>query len=444
MYLKRKIDQYLQDWAMDNGRKPLIIKGARQVGKTESIRHFAKRYDSFIEINFSLDKKYKTICQDGYDVKSIISNISVIDPSLRFIENKTLILFDEIQDYPEIATSLKAFNQDRRFDVICSGSMLGINYQRIESNSVGNKSEYSMQSFDFEEFLWAKGYDNEIIEEMLSHMLANKPFSSSYLLSFSSLFREYCIIGGMPAVVSSYIRKNTFEGTLSLQEELLADYREDIKKYVDGLDKVRVLNVFNSIPVQLAKENKKFQISKVSKGARFREYWGSIEWLNDAGLINICYSLHMPELPLRGNYEETKYKIYFKDTGLLVASLDPESQEDLRVNRNMDVYKGALYENAIGESLSKQGFGLFYYKRDDSTLEEDFFVRTRKSLIPIEVKSTNNTSKSLSTLIKSDKYKDINTGIKFIAGNIGYENNVHTFPHFCSFLLKRYLSEVDF
>ena len=152
----------------------------------------------------------------------------------------------------------------------------------------------------------------------------------------------------------------------------------------------------------------------------------------------------MPELPLRGNYEETKYKIYFKDTGLLVASLDPESQEDLRVNRNMDVYKGALYENAIGESLSKQGFGLFYYKRDDSTLEEDFFVRTRKSLIPIEVKSTNNTSKSLSTLIKSDKYKDINTGIKFIAGNIGYENNVHTFPHFCSFLLKRYLSEVDF
>lgn len=443
MYLKRKIDQYLLEWASDEERKPLIIKGARQVGKTESIRHFAKRYTSFIEINFALEEKYRTICLDGYDVESIISNISIIDPSKKFVPSKTLILFDEVQDYPQIATSLKSFNQDRRFDVICSGSMLGINYQKIESNSVGNKSDYEMQSLDFEEFLWAKGYVESTVEELLYHMLENKPFNSAYLNTFSNLFREYCITGGMPAVVDSYVRKKNFEGTLKLQLELLADYREDIKKYVAGLDKVRVLNVFNSIPVQLAKENKKFQISKVSSGARFREYWGSVEWLEDAGIINVCHCLHTPDLPLRGNYEESKYKLYFKDTGLLVASLDPESQEDLRANRNMNVYKGALYENSMGESLSKQGFGLYYYKRDDSTLEEDFFVRTKKSLIPIEVKSTNNQAKSLSTLIESNSYPDIHTGIKFISGNIGYENNIHSFPHFCSFLLKRYLSEVD-
>lgn len=248
----------------------------------------------------------------------------------------------------------------------------------------------------------------------------------------------------MPHVVVSYIKKGTFEGSLALQQELLADYKEDIKKYVEGLDKMRVLNVYENIPVQLAKENKKFQISKISSGARLREFRGCVEWLDGAGLVNVCYSLNTPSLPLKGNYDQSRYKVYLKDTGLLAASLDEESQEDLRANRNMNVYKGALYGNAIGESLVKQGYSLFYYKRENSTLEEDFFVRTKKSLVPVEVKSTNNTSKSLSTLITSDRYEDITTGIKFINGNTGYNNHIHTFPHFCSFLLKRYLADVDF
>ena len=220
--------------------------------------------------------------------------------------------------------------------------------------------------------------------------------------------------------------------------------KKTVKKYVDGIDKTRVLNVFNHIPVQLAKENKKFQISKVANGARFKDYWGCIEWLNDAGMINICYCLHTPDLPLKGNYEDEKYKIYFRDTGLLIANLDEESQDDLRANKNMNVYKGALYENVIAEALCKQGYELFYYKKENSTLEQDFFVRTKKSLVPVEVKSTNGKAKSLSTLIKSDSYPDIATGIKLIHGNIGFENKIHTFPYFCAFLLKRYLSSVEF
>lgn len=444
MYLRRKIDDFLNEWKKTEGRKPLIVKGARQIGKTASIEKFAESYENFIEINFAIEDKYKTICEDGYDVQSIIKNISRIDPSKKIVENKTLILFDEIQDYPEIATSLKAFCIDKRFDVICSGSMLGINYKKIQSNSVGYKSEYEMQSMDFEEFLWAKEYGNDVIEEFLSHMISGTAFNQTTISTFSSLYMDYCILGGMPAVVRSYIEKGTFEGTLALQKELLNDYKEDIKKYVEGIDKTRVLNVFNHVPVQLAKENKKFQISKVASGAKFKDYWGCIEWLNDAGMINICYCLHSADLPLQGNYDESKYKIYFKDTGLLIANLDEESQDDLRVNKNMNVYKGALYENIAAESFSKQGYNLYYYKKDDSTLEQDFFVRTKKSLVPVEIKSTNGNAKSLRTLITSKKYPDITTGIKFINGNVGFENNIHTFPYFCEFLLKMYLAEVDF
>ena len=275
-------------------------------------------------------------------------------------------------------------------------------------------------------------------------MKGGEAFNQTTMKIFDELFLDYCILGGMPKVVSNYIEKGTFEGSLALQQELISDYKEDIKKYVEGIDKTRVLNVFNHIPVQLAKESKKFQISKVASGAKFKDYWGCVEWLNDAGMINICYCLHTPDLPLKGNYEDDKYKLYFRDTGLLVANLDDESQDDLRANKNMNVYKGALYENVIAEALCKQGYELFYYKKESSTLEQDFFVRTKKSLVPVEVKSTNGKAKSLSTLIKSDSYPDITTGIKLIHGNIGFENNIHTFPYFCAFLLKRYLADVDF
>ena len=441
VYLKRKIDTYLKDWKENQDRKPLIVKGSRQIGKTESIMKFAMdNYESVVAINFVEEPKYKNITGDGYKVENIVKNISRLDPEKRFVAGKTLIFFDELQEFPEIATALKFFAIDGRFDVICSGSLLGINYSRIESNSVGYKEDYQMYSLDFEEFLWAKGYGEEFIEELLQHMKELKPFSEIMLDRCNELFLDYYILGGMPAVVREFIIKGTFEGSLKLQRQLLLDYEEDIRKYAEGLDQTRILNVFRHIPVQLAKDNKKFQISKVASGARFRDYRGCVDWLVDSGIINICYCLNFPELPLKGNYDEDKFKIYFADTGLLVASLDEESQEDLRVNKNLGVYKGALYENVVGEALVKSGYALYYYKKEDSTLEQDFFVRTTNALIPIEVKAVDGRAKSLRNLIRNDRYEDIKNGIKFTKGNIGYSDDIYTFPYFCAFLLKRYLS----
>ncbi len=442
MYLKRKIDAYLSQWKNNVSRKPLIVKGPRQIGKTESINKFAKdNYKSVVEINFVTSPKYKQITADGYSAESVIKSISLIEPSHKFIPGETLIFFDEIQEYPEIATSLKFLNLDGRFDVICSGSLLGINYKRIESNSVGYKTDYNMYSLDFEEFMWAKGYQAEVIDGMLEHMKMLKPFTALEHSVFLSNFLDYCILGGMPAVVREFIENKTFEGTLDIQRQLIADYKEDIRKYAEGLDQTRITNVFNSIPVQLAKKNKKFQLSMVEKGARFRDYRGCIEWLEDAGMINLCYCLNNVELPLKGNLDINKFKVYFCDTGLFVSLLDDEVQEDLRANRNLSVYKGALYESIVGEAMVKAGYQLYYYKREDSTLEEDFFVRTANELIPIEVKAKNSKAKSLSQLIKSDKYPDVSFGIKFCTGNIGFENNIYTFPYYCTFLLKRYLKE---
>lgn len=441
LYLKRKIDAFLSKWKANPDKKPLIVKGPRQVGKTESIQRFAsENYTSVITINFVEEPKYKMITADGYKAADIIKNISRIDPSKRFIEGETLIFFDELQEFPDIATALKFFKIDGRFDVICSGSMLGLNYRKIESNSVGYKTDYEMFSLDFEEFLWAGGYDDAFIDDMLTHMHTLTPFNELEMSVCSELFLNYCILGGMPAVVREFIEKGTFEGSLETQRQLIADYKEDIRKYADGMDQTRILNVFQHIPVQLAKDNKKFQISKVASGARFRDYRGCIEWLNDAGMVNICYCLNFPELPLKGNYDETKYKLYFADSGLLVAMLDEEAQEDLRANKKLGVYKGALYENVVGEALVKAGYQLYYYKRENSTLEQDFFVRTASALIPVEVKAQRGTAKSLRTLITSDKYADIHYGIKFTAGNVGFSDDIYTFPYFCAFLLKRYLA----
>lgn len=444
LYLKRKIDGFLTEWKNTPEHKPLIVKGPRQVGKTESIRRFAEaNYENVIYINFVEEPKYKLITADGYHADDIIKNISRMDPSKRFEAGKTVLFFDELQDFPEISTALKFFHIDGRFDVICSGSLLGIHYKRIESNSVGYKTDYQMSSLDFEEFLWARGYGQETVQEMLQHMESMIPFNEVEMKVYSGLFLDYIILGGMPAVVRQHIERGTFEGTLAIQQQLLEDYREDIRKYAEGMDQTRILNVFEQIPAQLAKDNKKFQISKVASGARFKDYRGCIEWLRDAGIVQPCYCLNAPELPIKGNYDPDKFKLYFFDTGMFVAMLDDEAQDDLRANKNLDVYKGALYENIVGEALVKSGYPLVYYKREDSTLEEDFFVRTRKHLLPVEVKATRGTAKSLRTLISSERYTDIQYGIKLTGGNVGYSDNIYTFPYFCAFLLKEYLQQIE-
>ena len=388
-----------------------------------------------------LEPKYKTILSDGYDVDSIVKNITLLDTKKKFIKDDTLLIFDEIQEYPDIATSLKSFKVDGKYDVICSGSLLGIHYQKIHSNSVGYKTDYEMYSMDFEEFLWAKGYDDTQIADLLKHMILQKPFGQTQFEVYKKLFLDYCILGGMPAVVRQYIETNSFSNTLEIQNQIRLDYEEDIRKYAQGLEQTKIASVYRNIPVQLAKENKKFQYNKLGKNARSREYTGCIDWLKDAGVISICYCLHFPELPLKGNYDENKFKLYYPDTGLLISTLDEEAQDDLRANKNLGIYKGALYENFVAEAFLKQGLGLYYYKKENATLEEDFFVRTKDTLIPVEVKANKNSSKSLNQLISNKNYSDVHYGIKLGDSNIGFENNIYTFPYFCAFLLKRYLKK---
>lgn len=440
--LERKIDSVLVEWKNRENHKPLIIKGARQIGKTMSISAFADvNYKSVIKINFVEQQKYKNIFDEGYEVDAILKNISLLNPSAEFIPGDTLFFFDELQENPSCATSLKFFALDGRFDVICSGSLMGINYKEIESNAVGFKEDYEMHSMDFEEFLWALGYSSNFVEEMYQHMLNVKPFSQLELDTIFGLFKDYMILGGMPDVVKTYITNRNFSGTLKIQRQLLVDYDEDITKYATGLDKAKIRNVYNHISVFLAKENKRFQISKISKNARNREYIGVVDWLSSAGIINPCYCLADVELPLKGNYNPQLYKLYFKDTGLLIASLDEEAQEDLRANKNFGTYKGAIYENIVGDMLAKQGYNLYYYKQENPAIEMDFFVRDSESLIPIEVKANDGATMSLRKLIENDKFTDIKYGIKFGYKNIGFNGQFYTFPYFMAFLLKRFLKE---
>lgn len=421
-----------------------MIKGARQIGKTEAVRHFARgRYAHFHEINFVLREEFKQIVEDGCSVASILRRISLIEPTWKFEVGKTLIFFDEIQDLPQIAASLKSFAQDGRFDVIASGSMLGIQYKQISSLGMGYKTGMEMLAMDFEEFLRAKGYQDAFFEDLYGKMREARPFDALELKVIGGLFRDFCILGGMPEVVGKYMASGTFEGTLDLQRMLVDGYRDDIKKYASGMDRTRIRNVYDHVPAQLAKENKKFQVSKVAPGARFRDYRGCVEWLEDAGVVRACYCLTFPELPLKGNYKDDVFKLYMSDTGLLVSMLDDAAQTDLRANQNFGVYKGALYENIVAEAFTKAGLELFYWKKDNATLEQDFFVRTASSLVPVEVKGETGVGRSLRTLIQSEHYKDISWGIKLHGGNAGCENHVLTLPYWCAFLLPRLLRDAE-
>ena len=440
--LKRKIDKYLIDWKNDKNKMPLIVKGARQIGKTDAIENFAKNsYNNIVEINFALEEKYLDIFDNGFEVDNIIKNISLKNPDFKFIPGETLIFFDELQACPNCATSLKSFNIDGRYDVICSGSLMGINYKEIHSNSVGNKMDYEMYSLDFEEFLWAKGYKEEQIEDLYECIKEVKPLSKIQYDVMMENFKEYMIVGGMPAIVNRFVTQKNYSGILEMQKQILLDYEEDITKYANGLDQGKILNVYRKIPTFLGNENKKFQISKVEDGARSREYVGTIEWLDNAGIVNVSYCMEQPELPLGGNYNPDNFRLFFADTGILIGSLDDEAQQDLRNNKNFNTYKGAIYENIVGDMLVKAGYKLYFYKNEKGTIEMDFMIRDKDSLIPVEVKANDNATVSLNKLIDNDKFKDIKYGIKLCNKNIGFNEKFYTFPYFLTFLLKRFLRE---
>jgi hypothetical protein len=441
--LRRKIESDLVAWKANPKSLPLVVKGARQVGKTYSIRRFAQmNYRHFVEINFVERPEFKTIIRDGFSVASVIRNITALDANLVFEENSTLLLFDEIQEFPEIATCLKFFAEDGRYDVICSGSLLGVQYKRVASFSVGYQETVVMRSLDFEEFLFAHGYLPDQLEDVYGFLVDKKPVPEAMNVAFGRHFMEYCACGGMPEVVSAFVETGTFADVRKIQERLVEDYRADIRKYSEGLDAARIESVFDSIPAQLAKENKKFQLARIASGARRKDYWGCVEWLRDSGVATICRKLHFPELPVKGNVDPDFYKLYIADSGLLLSMLDEESREDVLVRRNLGTWKGGFFENVVAEALVKAGVDPVYYKREDSTLEMDFFIRAGNCLVPVEVKSENGQGKSLKTLIESDRYRDIRWGVKLVNGNVGIEKGVLTIPQWCAFFLPRLVKDV--
>jgi len=432
-------------WQSRANRLPLIVKGARQVGKTACIRKFAEgRYRSVVEINFALNPEFKVITRDGYGVANIIRNITLVEPRFKFIDGDTLVFFDEIQDFPEIATSFKAFAEDGRYDVISSGSLLGIQFKRIESISVGYQETETMRSMDFEEFLWARGYDAGQLDDLYARLVERRAFGEATTTVFDRLFLDYCVLGGMPEVEAAYFSNGSFEGVPSIQRRIVNDYRADVRKYAEGLDPQRIVSVFDSVPAQLAKENKKFQLSKVAKGARQKDYWGCVEWLQDAGIVILCRSLDFPDLPLAAHADPGRYKLYMGDSGLLVSRLDEETQEDVRIRRNLGTWKGGLFENIVAEALVKSGIEPCYYKKDNSSLEIDFLMRAGDDLVPVEVKSENAKAKSLRTLIDSDHYKDIRWGVKLVHGDVGFEHDILTLPQWSAFLMSRLVKDPAF
>ena len=427
MYLKRKIDAYLAAWKADPERKPLIVKGARQIGKTESIRRFSEgRYKSVVEINFALEPKYKTITEEGYDVESIIKHISLLDPSKEVLPGKTLIFFDELQEFPEIATALKAFCQDQRYDVICSGSLLGVHYRRIQSISVGYKIDYDMYSLDFEEYLWAVGYADVTTQDLLDHMKRLIPFSESEMVVFRRLFLDYCVLGGMPGVVRSYIERGNFSGSLALQRQLLLDYEEDVRKYAEGLDQTKILSVYRHVPTQLAKENKKFQYSVVERGARSKDYDSCLSWIEDAGILHHCYNLSIPELPLDGNSEEDIFKVYMADTGLFISMLEDGTQADI-LQGNLLGYKGAIFENLVADFFGKMGRKLYYFRKD-SGLEIDFVIKYKGKATLVEVKATNGNAKSMKQVLANPDRYHVEQAIKLADAQVERNGQVLTLP----------------
>ena len=423
--LKRKIEAKLIEWKNNKDKVCLMIKGARQVGKTFIVNKFAKEnYKYYTYINFIENPEYSSIFEGNLNVDNLIKQMSIRIENAQLEPYKTLIFLDEIQMCPKARTALKFFSIDKRFDVIASGSLLGINYKEVPSFPVGYVEHLEMFSLDFEEFLWANNISERSISDLKEYYEKKEKVPTAIHSKMMEQFKEYIIVGGMPRVVTEYINTKNFAKVLKLQRSIIQDYEDDIAKYADNLEKVRARACFNSIPKQLAKEYKKFQYSVVEKKSTAKKYSSSIKWLKDAGIINICHNISNIELPLEGNAKEDCFKIYMADTGLLTAMLEDGTQEDI-IDGNLGIYKGAIFENIIADIFAKSGKKLYYYERD-SKLEIDFVIRYNRKAVPVEVKSADNTkAKSLESLFNKNL---ISTAIKLSSKNVTGTEKILSFP----------------
>ena len=430
--LKRKIYDALMQWKNRNDKLCLLVKGARQVGKTFIIELFAREnYKHQTIINFVKNPAYKTIFEGDLDAETLIKQISLRVPDAELIPGETLIFLDEIQDCPRARAALKFLTQNGQFDVIASGSMLGINYKDVPSYPVGYVDHLEMYSLDFEEFLWANGVSPASIADIKEYYEQKKPVPSAMHERMMELFKEYIVVGGMPRAVDEFVTTHNFANVLKIQKGIVDDYTDDIAKYAEGAEKAKARSCFLSIPKHLSKDYKKFQYSIVERSGTARKFGGSLTWLFDADIINFCYNLSIPELPLEGNAKSDVFKVYMRDTGLLMAMLEDGSQEDI-IDGNLGIYKGAIYENIIADIFSKSGKKLYYFEQN-SKLEIDFFIRKNKTATAVEVKSADNTkSKSMEAVIA--KY-GVKHGIRLSTKNVGGTEDFDSLPLYMAMFL---------
>lgn len=430
--MKRKIENQLVEWKHNHDKRCLLVKGARQVGKTYSIDRFAREnYKHYTYLNFDENPTYKTIFDGDLDAETLIKQISLRVPDAELEQGETILFLDEIQNCPRARTALKFLAIDGRFDVVASGSMLGIHYKDVPSYPVGYVDYLDMYSMDFEEFLWANGVKETSIQDVREYFEKKEALPEAMHEKMMELFREYIVIGGMPRVVREFVETHHFAKVLSIQKGILSDYMDDIAKYAEGADKAKARACFLSIPKHLAKDYKKFRYSLVEPRATYRKYGGSLMWLYDAGIINFCYNLSDPALPLAGNARSDVFKVYMRDTGLLVAMLDEGSVEDI-IDGNLGIYKGAIYENIIADIFAKSGKKLYYYEKN-SKVEMDFFIRYQKTATAVEVKSAEKaTSKSMTSMIQN---YGVRHGIKLTAGNVSGNDTVESLPLYMAMFL---------
>ena len=437
--LRRKIEKTLLDWKNTPNHKPLILKGCRQCGKTFSVLDFAKKnYEHVVYLNFFVNPQYASVFSGSLEVDNITMLLSALmGKDAIFEAGKTILILDEIQDCPDARTALKFFKLDGRYDVIGTGSLLGVKgYGDKEPKSipVGYETVIDMTPLDFEEFLWANGISEQIITLLHTHLQNQMPVPDALHARMRELLLQYTVVGGMPDVVQTFVDSRRMDEVLQLQRDIVRSYEDDMVKYADKKDKAVIKECFQSIPKQLSKENKKFQYSVVKKGATASKFAGSLQWIEDAGIIARCYNLFITELPLDGNADQDTFKVYMRDTGLFVSMLEDGTQFDI-LQGNLLGYKGAIFEGLIADIFSKMGRKLYYFHKD-SGLEVDFIIRYKGACTLVEVKANTGNVKSTKTVLRHPEKYHVTQAIKLGDYNVGLSEQILTLPLYMAFLLR--------
>ena len=440
---KRKIERILSQWKSKKEHKPLVIKGCRQCGKTSSVVDFANRnYKHVVYIDFHEHKEYKSFFAGALDVDTLTMTISAGIRGARFVAGETCLVLDEIQDCPNARASLKFFKLDGRYDVICTGSLLGVNGYRTkeeqieEENAsvpVGFEQIVTMYPMDFEEWLWANGIKQQHIDYLRNCLLDETPVAEGIHMRMRELLLRYVVVGGMPEAVSTFLNTNNMNDVLDVQHGIIETYKADMLKYARQEDKPHIRECFESIPAQLAKENKKFQYAVIRKGARSSQYAGSLQWIEDAGIIHRCHNVAITELPLDGNAIPDVFKVYMTDIGLLISMLEEGTAWSV-LQGNLLGYKGAIFENLAADILCKMGRKLYYFQKDGG-LELDFLIRYKGECCPLECKARSGNAKSIQTVLKHPEHYHIMKALKFGDYHIGRNGQLLTLPFYMMFLI---------